>query len=641
MSASTFPFHCRFLILIVTKIISLKHQPYLFLSRFCHKVCKSSRALISHVSWCQQNAANKAKAEEQDKFVEEVRSIFDYKDWARAFVASEGAAPNPSAPVTNIDSDSESDPQEDAMDIDGPDNPQVAPDPPTKKPKKGKTKRTSKEGGGKKLRRRLRLWQKVDLLNTYETTLQVLTTKFPGRKFTRQDVLMVISSASGRAFGTVSNVFYAEEELRKKFAIKYNRKHFSFGSGQKPHFPKTEAQLLETIKERRKKQYAVFQSWVMAEYAKLAKSENPSRAAKAKFGMDLFLLFLKRNQLARRKPSNLKPMSLLNSQMAVRGWLRFLRWILDGSIPVKIGDTDRLDPTYGRFPLDCRVDKDEVPGNFGSPEMATVSHRGEGSTKVLVPVSWGDRICTLIPMLTPEKLIKKIGIIFRGQGKRKNKAETALYESLPNIQVFFQAKAWVDKNIEEEVLKTMLIPHCKEVRKSYESRGEKFPGLLLVEDNFSAHLTPRVLEAKIKASIFPAFLPPGTTDASQHVDNNNGKLIKKDLVNLFNDYLDKFDWVANPTGKISLRDRRMTMAKFVNQVVEEFETKHPNLVKSTAISCGMAMAIDGTNKHLIHPPLYALLSSIDQPFILITCDFQGTLPTSLQRLSLVTRFTIK
>jgi hypothetical protein len=131
--------------------------------------------------------------------------------------------------------------------------------------------------------------------------------------------------------------------------------------------------------------------------------------------------------------------------------------------------------------------------------------------------------------------------------------------------------------------------------------------------------------------MFPAFLMPNTTDASQHVDHNNGKEIKRDLARLFQGYLEKFDWGKNPAGKISLRTRRMTMAKFVNQVVEEWETRHPNLVQSTAISCGMAMAIDGTNSHLIHPPLYAFQISTFSIFLKL---FPGILQTSPRLLSL-------
>jgi hypothetical protein len=237
--------------------------------------------------------------------------------------------------------------------------------------------------------------------------------------------------------------------------------------------------------------------------------------------------------------------------------------------------------------------------------MKTVSVEGENATKVLIPQGWGDRICTLILTLTPLTLVKKIGIVFRGRGKRMNKEEQKLYDSLPYIQVFFQSKAWVDKSIEMEVTKTILIPHCKEVRRSYEAKGEKFPGILDVEDNFSAHTNAAVLETKIKNGILPMFLQAGTTDASQHVDNNNGKETKRDISRKFQTFLEKFDFEANPTGKFSLRERRMTMAKFVNEVVAEWDTLHPNLVKSSAIQCGMAMAIDGTDRHLIQPPLYS------------------------------------
>ncbi len=558
--------------------------------------------MISHATWCQQSAVMKAEAEKRLEVGTELRVLFPN---IRPSV-------DPNAPVVEMESSSESADVEstEAMDIDEP-QPRAAPLPVPKIKKKGKKKRF-----------RLRLWQKVEILDSYPETLQSLTSKSPNRSFNRQDVIEVMSHASGVPFGTISKIFYHEEELRKKFEDKYKRRRFTFGSGRKARFPDTEVKVAEKVKERRRKNYAVFMSWVMTEYSKLAMVENKQLALRTNFGSDLFLLFLKRNRFARRKPSNLKPMSLTESQKAVRGWLRYLRSVLDGGVPVILGDSIEIDSKWGRFPLDCRLNKDEVPGYFGDPAMTTISHRGEGSTKVLIPEGWGDRICTLIVTLTPNALHKKVGIVFRGQGKRINKKEQEFYETLKNVEIFFQPKAWVDVNIELEVVRTILVPHAKAVKRDYESRGLKFPGILDVEDNFSAHLNEyvlrsshsfnlshslvsRVSEAKVKAGILPMFLAAKTTDASQHVDNNNGKMIKKDVSGHFQTYLQDFDWESNPKGKIALRDRRMLMAKIVNTVVETFDEKHPHLVKNTARQCGMAMTIDGSDWSSLQPALYA------------------------------------
>lgn len=94
-------------------------------------------------------------------------------------------------------------------------------------------------------------------------------------------------------------------------------------------------------------------------------------------------------------------------------------------------------------------------------------------------------------------------------------------------------------------------------------------------------------ESKIKNDIFPLFLPPGTTDAAQHVDNNNGQTVKHDLRKLFQNYLTEFKWEQNPQGKLSAKERRKLTAGFINTVARDFETNHPGLVASTALHCGM------------------------------------------------------
>jgi hypothetical protein len=123
-----------------------------------------------------------------------------------------------------------------------------------------------------------------------------------------------------------------------------------------------------------------------------------------------------------------------------------------------------------------------------------------------------------------------------------------------------------------------------------------------------ALISPRrkVTEAKIKNDILPVFLPTGITDTGQHVDNNNGKTIKHDLRGICQEYLNNFDWEKNPTGKLSAKEKRKLMAEFVNRVAREYDTKHQGLVASTALQCGMSLAIDGSNVSGVKPALCAL-----------------------------------
>jgi hypothetical protein len=49
----------------------------------------------------------------------------------------------------------------------------------------------------------------------------------------------------------------------------------------------------------------------------------------------------------------------------------------------------------------------------------------------------------------------------------------------------------------------------------------------------------------------------------------------------------------------------MLTAKLVNEVVEEFDAKHPTLVANAALRVGMSMSINGTNDLGMRPVKYA------------------------------------
>jgi hypothetical protein len=77
-------------------------------------------------------------------------------------------------------------------------------------------------------------------------------------------------------------------------------------------------------------------------------------------------------------------------------------------------------------------------------------------------------------------------IVFKGQGNIKAE-ETAFYNTLPNVKVVFQPKAWVDGSIEVKVFQLCIKPEVDRLKASYAAAGKEFPGYLLIEDNFSAH----------------------------------------------------------------------------------------------------------------------------------------------------------
>jgi hypothetical protein len=65
--------------------------------------------------------------------------------------------------------------------------------------------------------------------------------------------------------------------------------------------------------------------------------------------------------------------------------------------------------------------------------------------------------------------------------------ELSFYKTLKNIIVLFQPNAWVDTSIELKIVELMMKPIVQKVKKSFTEAGELFPGVLLIQDNFSPH----------------------------------------------------------------------------------------------------------------------------------------------------------
>ena len=239
--------------------------------------------------------------------------------------------------------------------------------------------------------------------------------------------------------------------------------------------------------------------------------------------------------------------------------------MLTGKIIISIGFSVIINSKCGRFPFNCRWNKDEVPGTFG--EIARiVSVRGERSTITRVIEGWGDRICTLVINIGPEGLQLPVGVVFKGAGLKLKEEEWESYRSKKNIFVCFQEKAWVDTKTELKLIEGMIKPAVTRLRNVYAAKGENFPGVILIEDNFKPHFAEyssifylsnvdgnflvirSVVKALHKLDVFPIALPSLVTDVAQTVGDNNGKTLGQDLNREFQSFLQDFDWVTYPNG---------------------------------------------------------------------------------------------
>jgi hypothetical protein len=300
----------------------------------------------------------------------------------------------------------------------------------------------------------------------------------------KKEIVRVISINSGVPDSTIHKWLLKEPALREIYKEKYSRRKKNFGSGKKPAFPNSEARLAAEIKKRRAEHKCVTKLWALAELRKFSREENPELYQKLKVDDDVFYGFLVRQGFSFRKPSNTKSISKSEATQRLRGFWLWLIDLFSGKIPITLGTSSSIDPVFGRFPLSCRWNKDEVPLPFG--DVAKIlSVTGERATVLRVLEGWGDRICTLILNIGWEGLILPVGVIFKGTGQKLKDEEWARYSSLKNIAVSFQEKAWVDTRIELKLVERMIKPAVSRLRATFPA-GE-FPGVILIQDNFKPH----------------------------------------------------------------------------------------------------------------------------------------------------------
>jgi hypothetical protein len=387
--------------------------------KFCEKEIKKSSGLVVHERHCRKNPVIKKELEELNLAAEALLSFFDWRAWALSYAAShqdEGyeninfyikiifhiilfpflshflsvyfhapfffvAQPcfcsisvkfknkiiinllyisrardgdgdtvggdkmdveiaEDAAPLANVDDPADDDPADGAQDdID----PLLAPK------KKLKRNRENKKSQVKIL----------DLIPSIREKLAVILKKDPSR-VTMASIYHVLEHNTGIPGSTIDKWTRREIQLRAAITDKLNRRRFSQGCGRHAAFPKSEEKVAIEIRNRRQKSKIVTKDWVISEIRKLASTENPTLFAKLKVEDDVFFAFMKRHRFSFRKPSNTKAMTLEKGQKLVRGFFQWLLKLLNDDFGDGIKRTRVMDAVYGRYPLDCRANKDEV-----------------------------------------------------------------------------------------------------------------------------------------------------------------------------------------------------------------------------------------------------------------------------------------
>jgi hypothetical protein len=136
-----------------------------------------------------------------------------------------------------------------------------------------------------------------------------------------------------------------------------------------------------------------------------------------------------------------------------------------------------LNPVFGRFGLEGRINKDEVPVPFGSSGRE-VNETTLKVTHVMFPNGFGDCIATLDMAVSGAGYLLDALLIFKGSGKQ---VET--YDA-DGVVVHWQTKAWKDGKGELLWYRRVLLPYKQSMEVML---GVKLPEMMIQHDNVRMH----------------------------------------------------------------------------------------------------------------------------------------------------------
>ena len=296
--------------------------------------------------------------------------------------------------------------------------------------------------------------------------------------------------------------------------------------------------------------------------------------------------FCKRWEITYQCRTNKHKRSVQERLPAIREFHRWLIYGLQRSGP-------RRCPKYGRFPPARMFHVDQVPVAFSSGSKRSMNVKGDAcETKDFGGSGADKRMCSLQVTIcaAPESQLMKLELILRGSGKRVADDEQALYDSLTNINVRWQKKAWADE--------TYTLAYLESFRRATSHLGEVMLGM----DRHGSQKTPVCLAFMKAFHIVPVFTPPNCTDCTSPVDRHVGQALKLKMQKRYftTSSTDRDRWdLPKKEGGLSDKAKRMLVAQWASEAWEEFCRDNQRCIRSAFIKTGFLLAQDGSENGLI------------------------------------------
>jgi hypothetical protein len=367
------------------------------------------------------------------------------------------------------------------------------------------------------------------------------------------------------------------------------RKHLVRPRRSEPAFPKMEFELIKMFQQRRARGHRVSNLWLVTKARKLAAKYHPGRAFVASRGWLLRLAV--RAKISPRYKTNCKRQAMEQRLPVMRKWHAGFRAML----------TQRAENTakqytdkWGRFSPRLRFNADQVPLPFVVEQNRTWESKGSKSVWLLQPGggALSKRQATLLLFFCADpSVVCRPAIIFRGMGKRIKASERAAWH--PDIDVYFQAKAWADTPM-------MVAWAGNTMRAAVPGPGKEMA--LLLCDNLKAHAAePFLSAARRDCNTLVWFYSANCTDVLQPVDAGYGRDVKREIGVRCAKWLEDDENLQQwEDGSLSASERRVLMTLWAAEAVAAVNAS-PERLRRYFEKTGSLMTADGSGDAAIQP----------------------------------------
>ena len=358
--------------------------------------------------------------------------------------------------------------------------------------------------------------------------------------------------------------------------------------GPTPKFAAMESMTYSTIMQKRnhgvKVTLRLIAIWMRQNMRSLCDSKIYDTAKVDKFRCSKSYIydFLRRRNLCMRHATNNKSTDWTKIAPKVARYF--------GLYQRRLETGTRVHPLTGNTRPQDVYNMDETPFEFTSGDSRTVDVIGSEVVRVSARPSSDKRFCTIIMCLRFADHVPqpRIGLIFRGKGKRIKPEEKAGYH--PDVDIFFQENAWMTT----QLMIDWLDCKKKDPAMSGEAPGKKY----LIQDNLSAHVHEDSRAKHKNIGFEPQFLPPNCTEKIQAVDRHMANLLKQmvwemldDKIALNPEFADAWTQVEN--GEYPAWKQRVLATNLVGDAWKKLQERKKDSFEKLGWVTGSLVAVRG------------------------------------------------